>query len=125
MSCLNWVEKINGVISYIEDNILEDIDISIPAKNLYCSKYEFQRIFSFIVEIPVFEYIQKRRLTLAGYDIQNSEEKIIDIALKYGYESHSSFSRSFKNFHGITPSEARSNPKQPIKIYPCFSLFIN
>jgi AraC family transcriptional regulator len=119
------VEKINGIISYTEDNISEDIDISIPAKSLYCSKYEFQRIFSFIVEIPIFEYIKKRRLTLAGHDIQNSEEKIIDIALKYGYESHSSFSRSFKNFHGITPSEARSNPKQPIKIYSRFSLLIN
>jgi AraC family transcriptional regulator len=97
------------------------ISVKILAKILCCSSYEFQRLFSFIVGIPLSEYVMKRKLTLAGYDIQHRKDKIIDIAVRYCYESHSSFSRAFKEFHGITPSTARENKDVILKAYPQFT----
>lgn len=120
---MNWVIRTQKVIDYIEDNIINDIDMNILAKMLYCSKHDFQRIFSYLVDIPLSEYIKKRKLTLAGLEIRSGKEKFIDISLKYGYESHSSFSRSFKEFHRITPSEARKKPELPLTEYPSFSIY--
>lgn len=120
---MNWVIRTQKVIDYIEDNIINDIDMNILAKMLYCSKHDFQRIFSYLVDIPLSEYIKKRKLTLAGLEIRSGKEKFIDISLKYGYESHSSFSRSFKEFHGITPSEARKKTELPLTEYPSFSIY--
>ncbi|MGF7057426.1 helix-turn-helix transcriptional regulator [Brassicibacter mesophilus] len=118
---MSWLSKMNVAVNYVENNLLENIDLSALAKILCCSKYEFQRLFSFIVGVPMSEYIMKRRLTLAGYDIRNSNDKIIDIAIRYGYGSHSSFSRAFKKFHGITPSLARNNENARLEVYPHFT----
>ncbi len=67
----------------------------------------FQRIFVFVSGVTISEYVRKRRLTLAGFDLKKGEDSIIDIAFKYGFHSHSVFSRAFKEHHGITPSEAK------------------
>ena len=117
---MNWISKMNVAINYIENNLCESIDLSALAKILCCSEYEFQRFFSFIVGIPLYEYTRNRRLSLSRYDVLDSNKKIIDIATKYGYESHSSFTRAFKEFHGITPSKARIT-KQNLKEYPRFT----
>lgn len=85
---MNWLSGMNVAINYIENNLLNKIVISALAKILCCSTYEFLRFFSFIVGIPLSEYIMKRKLALAAYDVQYSNDKIIDIAIKYGYESH-------------------------------------
>lgn len=90
----------NDVINYVEENIYNEINYEELAKMMGVSVFHFQRLFSFIAEIPIGEYIRCRRMTLEGFDIQKSNEKIIDIALKYRYESHSSFSSSFQLFHG-------------------------
>lgn len=107
----------NNVINYIEKNIRNDINYEEMAKMMGISVFHFQRLFSFLTGIPIAEYIRCRRMTLAGFDVQKTKEKIIDIALKYCYESHSSFSRAFLLFHGVTPSAVR-NEGMSIRIYP-------
>ncbi len=111
------------VINYIEENIYNEIIYEEAAKIMGVSVFHFQRLFSFIAGIPIAEYIRCRRMTLAGFDLQKSDEKIIDIALKYRYESHSSFSRAFLLFHGVTPSEVR-NDGRSIRVYPPIHLHI-
>ncbi|MBE6769678.1 MAG: helix-turn-helix domain-containing protein [Ruminococcaceae bacterium] len=93
------------VIEEIEKNILNDIDIDVLAKKSNMSVYEFRRIFSFLAKIPVSEYIRKRRLSLAALEMIEKKSSVTEIALKYGYDSASSFSRAFKEFHGVVPSE--------------------
>ena len=75
-----------------------------------CSPYYFQKIFGILCGITVGEYIRNRRLSLAGYELSETNAKVIDIALKYGYESPENFARAFVRFHGATPYEVRKNP---------------
>ncbi len=77
-----------------------------------CSTYNFQRMFSYIADKRLSEYIRSRRLTMAAFDLLNSTERIMDIALKYGYESQDASSRAFKNFHGVLPSSVRNDTVQ-------------
>jgi AraC family transcriptional regulator len=120
---MDWLERMNGAISYIERNLCSDIDYEEAARIACCSTYHFQRMFSFITDVPLSEYIRRRRLTLAAFDLQNTDVRIIDIALKYGYDSPNSFTRAFQNLHGVTPSLARDRGVQ-LKAYPCISFYI-
>jgi len=104
---MEWINNMNDAIDYIEHHITDEIDYNIIAQKASCSVYNFQRLFSFILNMPLSEYIRYRRLTLAAIEIQNSNAKIVDLAVKYGYDSHEAFSRAFQKFHGITPSAAR------------------
>lgn len=106
----------NDVIEYVENNLSKNIEYSIAAQLLNCSEWEFRRMFSILAQIPISEYIRRRRLSLAVNDI-NSGEKMIDIAMRYGYESASAFSRAFHNFFGIAPSFIRKN-NIDLNIYP-------
>lgn len=106
---MDWVERMNGVVEYIEAHLDREIDYSVFSKIFCCSTYEFSRIFSFIAEMPISEYIRRRRLSSAALDIQSGNEKIVDIALKYGYESQAAFTRAFKKMHGLNPLSARKN----------------
>lgn len=121
---MDWIDKMNSVISYIEDNLDSDIGFEKIARVAGCSSYHFQRMFSFITDIPLSEYIRRRRMTLAAYELQNSDIKIIDIAIKYGYNSPNSFTRAFQNMHGVTPSTARKTSVQ-LKAYPRISFQIS
>lgn len=103
---MDWQNNINQALDYIEDNLTSDIDYSELAKIMSCSDYEFRRMFSFITQIPLSEYIICRRLTMAAEDIKKGT-RVIDVAIKYKYESQSAFSRAFTKFHGVTPSLAR------------------
>lgn len=105
---MSFVSDFESAIEYIEENLTIDIDFSMIAQKAKCSSYHFQRMFSSLVSIPLSEYIRRRRLTLAAIEIQNSDVKIIDIALKYGYNTHSSFTRAFQMIHGVTPSKVRT-----------------
>jgi len=96
----------NQAMEYIENNLSSKIDYNLAAQLMNCSEGEFRRIFSFLTRIPLSEYVRNRRLTVAASDIQNGE-KIIDIAVRYGYESQAAFSRAFSKFHGLAPSLAR------------------
>lgn len=104
---MNWIDKANKTIDYIEANLDSKIDID-KAANIMCqSTISFQRTFSIIMNMSINEYIRRRRMTLAAIALRNNSAKVIDIALKYGYESPESFTRAFKEIHGISPSSAR------------------
>ena len=111
------LDRLNAVIDYIEGNITEDIDLNHLANIACCSTYNFQRMFAFITEISIVEYIRRRRLTLSALELQHSDIKIMDLALKFGYESPVSFARAFQAVHGITPSEAKK-PNTVLKAFP-------
>jgi len=107
----------NQALDYIENNLSDEIDYSVAAQRMNCSVWEFQRIFSFMAQVSLSEYIRRRRLTLAAHDIQASKDKIIDVALRYGYDSPASFSRAFNQLHGTTPKSAR-NDGVPLTVFP-------
>lgn len=104
---MNWVSSLTNAIDYMEDHLKEDLKMTDIAKAACISTAYFQRVFMVLTGMSVFEYIRKRRLTQAGLDLCMSSDKVIDIALSYGYESAESFTRAFKKLHGVTPSEAR------------------
>lgn len=114
---MDWLKGMNEVLEHIEENLTQHISYEELSQIVGCSVYEFSRIFSFMAGMSISEYIRRRRLSQAVFDIQNSDEKIIDIALKYCYESPTTFTRAFKELHGTTPISAR---KQGIslKTYP-------
>jgi len=122
---MDFIDKINSTMNYIETNLLEEIDYEELAKISGTSCFNFQRMFSFITNMSISEYIRRRRLTQAAFDLQQTNIKIIDIAIKYGYDSHESFTRAFQKLHNITPSQARKMGAE-LKAYPqlVFSLSI-
>ncbi|SFC24483.1 AraC-type DNA-binding protein [Alkalibacterium subtropicum] len=121
---MDWLQRMNGAINYIEDNLTNEIDYAVAAKMACCSVYHFQRMFSFIIDIPLSEYIRRRRLTLAAFEVQNSDVRVIDLALKYGYQSPDAFTRAFYKLHGVTPTMARNMGTQ-LKAYPRISFHIS
>ncbi|MDR0325304.1 MAG: helix-turn-helix domain-containing protein [Oscillospiraceae bacterium] len=104
---MDWQAKMNRAVGYIEENLTGEIDLKAAARYTGCSLWEFQRLFSFVTHTSLGEYIRNRRLSLAGDELQNSGEKIIDIAIKYGYDSPAAFSRAFGRQYGVSPSQAR------------------
>lgn len=114
---MDSLTHMNAAIQYMEENLAGEIDFQEVARLALCSEYHFKRMFSFLAGIPLSEYLRRRRLTLAAFELQNSEVKVIDLAIKYGYNSPDSFARAFQNLHGLTPSEARSSG-QSLKAYP-------
>lgn len=120
---MEWLKRMNEALEYIEDNLNEEIDFAVVAQKACCSSYNFQRMFSFITDISLAEYIRRRKLTNAAFELQNSDIKIIDLALKYGYDSPISFTRAFKLMHNITPAKAREQGIT-LKAYPRLSFQI-
>ncbi|MDM5372680.1 AraC family transcriptional regulator [Bacillus bombysepticus] len=113
---MDSLKNMNTAMRYIEDNLTNEIDFKEVARLALCSEYHFKRMFSFLAGISLSDYIRCRRLTLAAFELKNSDAKVIDIAIKYGYNSSDSFARAFQNLHGITPSEAR-NSSRSLKAY--------
>lgn len=105
---MNWIKQLNLVIEYIEEHLQEEISYEEIAEIAYCSIYNFQRMFSYIASMSLAEYIRNRRLTLAAFDLIKEDNRIIDIAQKYGYDSQDAFSRAFRKFHGVLPSLVKS-----------------
>lgn len=114
---MDWLKGMNSVTQYIENNLTHPIQYESLSRIVGCSVYEFSRIFSFMAGMSVSEYIRRRRLSQAVFDIQIGNDKIIDIALKYCYESPTAFARAFKELHGTTPLSARKMGV-PLKTYP-------
>lgn len=117
---MTGMDKINNALDYIEANITEELDINQVARKACCSVYHFLRTFSFLAEIPLSEYIRRRKLTLAAFDLFDGA-RVVDIAAKYGYSSPEAFSRAFKGLHGVTPMAAR-NMDTALKAYPKLSI---
>ncbi|QRZ93475.1 AraC family transcriptional regulator [Bacillus subtilis] len=114
---MDLLKSMNRALQYIEENLTHDIDFKEAAKLAFCSEYHFKRMFSFLAGISLSEYIRRRRLTLAAFELKDSHAKVIDIAIKYGYNSPDSFTRAFQNLHGVNPSKARLNGHS-LKAYP-------
>ncbi len=104
---MDWVNGIQKAIDYVEEHLTESIDLETVAAQTFVSSYHFHRVFSILCGLTLGEYIRLRRLTLAGVELAEEKTKVIDIALKYGYESPDSFTKAFQKFHGISPSQAR------------------
>jgi len=102
------LNNLNAAIAYIENNLDNKISYDRAAKIANFSTYYFQRIFSYIAGVSLAEYIRRRKMTQAAFELQQKESKVIDVALKYGYSSPTSFNRAFKSVHGITPVAAKN-----------------
>jgi AraC-type DNA-binding domain-containing proteins len=110
------------IVEYLESIIVcaDEVDYSVVSRIAGCPAPLFQRIFVYITGANIAEYLRRRRLTLAGYEIKNGREKIIDIAMKYGFNSHASFTRAFKEHHKASPSDIRKTGAKLIE-YPRIS----
>ncbi len=105
---MNAFESMNELMECIESDLTDDLSSLDISRIMGCPREQFGRIFSFLTGMSLSEYLRRRRLTVSAFEIQQGNDRIIDIAIKYGYESQAAFTRAFKEFHGITPMEARS-----------------
>ncbi|OCA92864.1 helix-turn-helix transcriptional regulator [Pseudobacillus wudalianchiensis] len=99
------VESLQKAIDYMEEHLTDKITIEEIAKQANISPFHFQRTFVILTDMSVGEYLRRRRLTLAAQELSNASIKIIDLALKYGYDTPESFSKAFRKQHGMAPSE--------------------
>lgn len=117
---MEWLTNMNRAIDYIEKNLYGKIDYEKTAREACCSVYHFQRMFTFMTNITLSEYVRRRKMTLAAFDLQTSNIKILDLALNYGYESPEAFNRAFQSVHGMPPTAARKVGAD-IKAFPRIS----
>ena len=104
-----WIEGFQESIDFIERNLTDELDIEVIAAKAALSPFYHQRIFGALCGVTVGEYIRARRMTLAAQELSRKDMKVIDVAVKYGYDSPDSFTKAFQKFHGITPSQARES----------------
>lgn len=104
---MDWITGIQRALDYTEAHLLEEIDYDAVAKQALSSVFHFQRMFGMLCGFTLGDYIRMRRLTFAAEDLMRTADKVIDIALRYGYDTPESFSRAFMRFHGVTPTHAR------------------
>lgn len=114
---MDYYKSLNNLIDKIEENLTEKIEYKDLAKIVGTSSYTIQRIFAFLTGITLTEYIRKRRLSKAAEELLSTDIKIIDLAIKYQYESPISFSNSFKKMHGVSPQNLRKNNTK-VKAFP-------
>ena len=120
---MEWIERLNRAMVYIEENLDGEIDVAQLGQIACCSAYHFQRMFGYMAGVPLAEYIRRRRMTLAAADLQGGQQKITDVALKYGYASPTAFNRAFQSVHGAAPSLVRQGGV-PVRSYQPISFKI-
>ncbi|NLO86596.1 MAG: AraC family transcriptional regulator [Clostridiales bacterium] len=118
---MEWTESIRHTIRYVEDRLLEPINIEELSREVGISPYYLQKGFSLMTGYSIAEYARYRRLYLAALDIIQGQSRIIDIAYKYGYETPESFTKAFTRFHGMSPRDLKKNSSKmtvflPLKI---------
>lgn len=117
---MEWLTNLNNAIEYIENSLNDEISYDEAARIACCSTYYFQRMFTYVAGITLADYIRRRRMSQAAFELQRTEKKVVDVAFEYGYSSPTSFNRAFQSVHGITPAAAKSrgsllNAYPPIK----------
>ncbi len=105
---MEWLSAVRKAIEYIESHLTEDVGVSDVSDEVHISPYFFSKGFAVLTGFSVSEYIRNRRLYLSALDLQKTEDKVIDIALRYFYETPESFTKAFSRFHGATPSQVRA-----------------
>ena len=115
---MEWIAAMQQAITYIEDHLMEEINYEDVANQIHTSSYEFHRAFSFLTGMTANTYIRNRRLSLAGKEIIETDTKITDVALKYGYETPESFTKAFTRFHGVAPKFARESSAKLVLFNP-------
>lgn len=113
---MDWLTHWNEALDYLEANLDGDIRPEELGRLAGCSAYHFQRMFSYLAGVPLSEYIRRRRMTRAAADLQ-SGEKVLDVALRYGYDSPTAFNRAFQAVHAVPPSAARQEGVK-LKAFP-------
>lgn len=106
---MEWVERLNQSINYIEEHLTSEVDYERLGQIACCSAYHYQRMFAYMAGVTLAEYIRRRKMSLAAVDLQGKNEKIIDVAAKYGYSSPTAFNRAFQSIHGIAPSAVKGD----------------
>lgn len=115
---MEWIAAMQQAITYMEEHLMEEMSYEDVAKHVHTSSYEFHRAFSFLTGMTANTYIRNRRLSLAGKEIVETDAKITDIALKYGYETPESFTKAFTRFHGVAPKFAREESAKLLLFNP-------
>ena len=115
---MEWIATMQQAIAYMEEHLLEEINYEAVAGHVHTSSYEFHRAFSFLSGMTANTYIRNRRLSLAGREIVETDAKITDIALKYGYDTPESFTKAFTRFHGVAPRYAREESAKLVLFNP-------
>lgn len=121
---MEWVERLNQSIAYIEEHLTGEIDYERLGQIACCSAYHYQRMFTYMAGVTLAEYIRRRKMSLAAVDLQGKNEKIIDIAEKYGYSSPTAFNRAFQSIHGIAPSAVKGEGVS-VKMFPPITFTIS
>lgn len=121
---MEWIQRLNQAVDYIERNLDKEINIEEVAKIAACSTFHFQRMFSYIAGVTLGDYIRKRRMTLAAFEMIQGDKKVIDIASKYGYESPTAFNRAFQGIHGVAPTAAK-NMGVLLTVYPRITITLS
>lgn len=114
---MDMVKRLNDAIAAIEATLDSDINVEKAAQIACVTKDSFMRFFSYMTGMSLNEYIRRRRLTLAADELQNSNVRVLDVAVKYGWDSADAFTKAFVRQHGITPTQARSK-NTSLKMYP-------
>lgn len=104
---MEWIDRLNSAIRYMEEHLTDEINYEQLGQIACCSSWHFQRMFSYMAGIPLSEYIRRRKMSLAAVDLQSSDDRVIDVAERYGYHSPTAFNRAFQSIHGIAPSAVR------------------
>ena len=121
---MEWLQRLNESLIYLEEHIADTIAYEEAARIACCSTFHYQRMFTYIAGMPLSEYVRRRRMTAAAFDLQSGGMKVIDVSLKYGYDSPTAFNRAFQSVHGVPPSAAREEGVN-LKAYPRISFAIS
>ena len=117
---MDWIRTVNNAIEYMEGHLMDEITLADIAKHVNLSAFHFQRAFSLLTEMSPAEYLRKRRLSQAGAELTGGDAKVIDVALKYRYESPESFTKAFTRFHGVSPMQVKKG--SPIQFMNRFTV---
>ncbi|MFD1773225.1 AraC family transcriptional regulator [Paenibacillus rhizophilus] len=121
---MEWLNRMKDALDYMERHMTEPVNMDEIAKTACSSPFHFQRMFNMLTGVTIAEYIRKRRLTLAAQELAMTPVRVLDVALKYGYDSPEAFAKAFRKAHGITPSAARE-PGNSLKAFPRLSFHLS
>lgn len=113
---MEWISALNESLNYLEEHLEGKTDIAQAAKLAGCSAFHYQRMFSYLAGMSLSEYLRRRKMSLAAERLHNGE-KVLDTALRYGYDSPTAFNRAFQSVHGFAPSEAKKEGTM-LKAFP-------